>query len=280
MKICDLHTHSTASDGADSPEEIIDLAIKAGLNAICLTDHNNVEGLKRFFDAAKGKDIIAIGGCEFSTDYFGTELHLIGMFLKEDKFDQIREYVDSFAKAKVQANIDTIQRMKDAGMPVDPDEFKKTIRSAVTNRMHIARYLMKKGIVITREQAFKEYLQDGGPYYYSSDKPDFIKTIDFIHSVGGVAVWAHPLFHVTKNKCKEILKNSPQLDGMECYYTTYSEEETKWSVKTCEKFGIVASGGSDYHGINKPDTFLAIGHGNLIIPYSCYEKLLERKNNY
>lgn len=280
MKVCDLHTHSTCSDGSDSPELLLENAIKAGLSAIAITDHNNVEGVIRFQEAAKGKDIIAVGGCEFSTDYEGKELHLVGLFLEEKRIPEIREFLEKLVQDKIQTNYDTIQRFKDAGYDADVEEFKKTLTAVVPNRVHIANYLVSKGIVKDKNDAFDNYLQDGGKFYKSPKKPDFIKTIDFIHSVGGVAVWAHPLFHVNEEKCIEILKLAKHLDGVECYYTTYTPEQTEFMLKAAKEFNLIVSGGSDYHGTNKPDTQLGKGYGNLAVPFTCFENLNKRKEQY
>lgn len=280
MRICDLHTHSTCSDGSDTPEELLELALKAGLGAIALTDHNNIEGLSRFYKASRGKPIYAIGGCEFSTDYEGQELHLIGMFISEDKFDEVRKYVNFFTGLKIQSNYDIISRLKDAGYPVDVEEFKNSTNAIVPNRVHVANYLMSKGVIQNKDEAFNTILKDGGPFYYSARKPDFVETIDFIHSIGGVAIWAHPLFHVNKEKCLEVLRVATKLDAMECHYTTYSKEEIEWSLETADDFDLVASGGSDYHGTNKPKTKLAVGYGDLEVPFSCYENLVELKKKY
>lgn len=276
MKICDLHTHSTCSDGSDSPEELLDNAIKAGLSAVAITDHNNVEGIVRFQEAAKNKNIEAVGGCEFSTDYEGKELHLVGLFLKEEKLPIIRKFLEQLAIDKIQSNYDTIQRFKDAGYDVDVEEFKKTLTAVVPNRVHIANYLVSKGICVDRNDAFDHYLKDGGKFYRSPKKPDFIGTIDFIHSVGGVAVWAHPLFHVDEEQCLEVLTLAKKLDGVECYYTTYTDEQTKFMLEKAKEFNLIASGGSDYHGTNKVDVNLGTGHGNLVVPFSCFEELKKR----
>lgn len=280
MKFVDLHTHSNCSDGTLTPTQLLDYALSKGISAIALTDHNNVEGVNEFVDASKGKNIIAIRGCEFTTDYKGQELHLLGLFLDEDKLDLVREHLRKPVIAKEESTKQTILNFKNAGYDVDYDEFMEMFNTVVVkNRVHVYNYLHNKGVVgDNKQEAFDTVLKDGGPFYKSPKKLDFIETIDFIHSIGAVAVWAHPLFHVNSVKCEEILKAAEKLDGVEVYYTTYSDEDTAFMLKMCEKYHLIISGGSDFHGENKPDVQIAIGHGNLNIPYSCYEELLKRKS--
>ena len=277
-KVCDLHTHSTCSDGTLEPEQLLDLAIEKGLSAIALTDHNNIEGIARFIKYAEGKDIDVIGGCEFTTDYQGQELHLLGLFIDENKFDLVRNYLEKTVIAKQKSTKDTIENFQKAGYPVSYEDFVEFSGPGIKNRANICTYLMSKGIVKDRQVAFNTVLKDGGPFYKSPKKLDFVETIDFIHSIGSVAVWAHPLFHVNKERCEEILKAVNTLDGIECYYTTYKDDETAFMLEIAKKYNLIVSGGSDFHGDNKPDTDLRYGYGNLEIPYDCYVALANRKN--
>lgn len=277
MKVCDLHDHSTASDGTLTPSQLVDLAVEKGLSAIALTDHNNIEGLSEFYKRCREKGIDAAGGCEFTTEYEGTELHLIGMFIDEDKFDLVRKYLEELVVAKAESCKITIENLQKAGYPVSYEEFKKLNGEGVKNRVHIANLLIAKGVVKEKQEAFDTLLSSKGQYYVPPKKLDFVKTIDFIHSIGAVAIWAHPLFHVNQPRCDEILAAVKTLDAVEVYYTTYSEDDTAFMQKMVEKYHLIASGGSDFHGDNKPDTFIGVGYGNLKIPYSCYENLIALK---
>ncbi len=278
MKVCDLHDHSTASDGTLTPTQLVDLAVEKGLSAIALTDHNNIEGLSEFYKRCKEKGIAPAGGCEFTTEYEGTELHLIGMFIDEDKFPVVRKYLEALVIAKAESTKITIENLQKAGYPVSYEEFKRINGEGVKNRVHIANLLIAKGVVKEKQEAFDTLLSAKGPYYIPPKKLDFLKTIDFIHSIGAVAIWAHPLFHVNKERCDQILAVAKNLDATEVYYTTYSDEDTEYMKQMVEKYHLIASGGSDFHGDNKPDVAIGVGHGNLKIPYSCYENLLAIKN--
>lgn len=273
MKTCDLHLHSIASDGTLTPTEVVDLAISKGLSAIVLTDHNNIHGLKEFSNAAEGR-IEYLGGCEFSTERDGKELHLIAMGIKEEYYDEIEKFMAKQLKIKEESNRKIFENLKKDGYKVDYDEMVEMFGgTSVINRGNISNYLAAKKIVDNPQYAFSVLLNNNGKYYVPWKRVDFQECIDFIHSIGAVAVWAHPLFHVDMPKCEEILKTTKGLDGIEVYYTTYSDEQQKFANKMARKYHLLKSGGSDFHGDTKPDTQIGIGYGNLVIPYSCYKKI-------
>lgn len=274
MKTCDLHCHSNFSDGSNTPEEVIDLACSAGLSAVALTDHNTVGGIERAVKAADGR-IELCCGCEFTTEVSGQELHLLGLFLKPDRINVIQGVLSAQLARKEESNRVTIERLKEAGYPVSFDEFIKLYGTGVKNRVHIARYLISKGIVSDVNEAYLGILSSKGEFYQKTERQDFFEMIPLIREAGGVAVWAHPLFHVNKCECEKILAKSKEygLDGVEVYYSTYTSEETSFMKELCHRYNVLESGGSDFHGENKPEINIGNGYGNLEIPYSCYENL-------
>lgn len=275
MKTCDLHLHSTRSDGTFSPSGIVDLAIRKKIKAIALTDHNVVDGLEEFYEYAEGK-INYLGGCEFTTEYNGQELHLLGLGLKPKYFPKIREYLARQNKLKEESNRRTIENLARAGYPVDYAEFRGYVGEGFKNRANIASYLEHIGVVKKAQDAFDVLLSPNNIYYAQIKKIDFQECIDFIHSIGGVTIWAHPLFHVDKPTCDKILATVKGIDGVEVYYSTYSLEEQKFMLKMAKKYHLIKSGGSDFHGSNKPDIQIGKGRGNLKIPYSCYKAIVSK----
>lgn len=274
MNYCDLHCHSNFSDGTCTPEELIEYACEAGLSAIALTDHNTVGGVKRFLKAAEGK-IEAVGGCEITTEFDGQELHLLGLFLTDENLGKINDCLMQQLERKEASNKDTLNRFAEDGYDISYEEFLKVYGNGIKNRLHIAKYLISKGVVESIDEAFSGVLVEGGRYYKSIRRLDFFEMIRLIKEVGGVAVWAHPLFHVDRKNCEEILVKAKEfgLDGIEVYYTTYSEDDTKFMQDMCRKYDLLASGGSDFHGDNKPNVKIGSGYGNLAVPYECYENL-------
>lgn len=276
MKFCDLHCHSNFSDGSNTPEEVIDLACQAGLSAIALTDHNTLDGLADFFQAAQGR-IEACGGCEFTTEDNGQELHLLGLFLDPDRAQVLQEELTAQLIRKEASNRATIENLAAAGYDLSYQEFVSLYGNSVKNRVHIARYLIHKGIISEVGEAFADLLSKDGTYYIESAKLDFYKMIPLIKEAGGVTVWAHPLFHVDRQECERIMIKAKAcgLDGVEVYYSTYTEDDTVYMRELAAKYGLLESGGSDFHGENKADIQIGSGRGNLSISYDCYEKLKE-----
>lgn len=274
-KFCDLHMHSVFSDGSHTPEELIELALSAGLSAVALTDHNTVDGCARFLSAAEGKPIDAVCGAELTTDYEGTELHLLGLFLAPEVFDDVSEYAVERNIAKESANKKMIERLAADGFEISYGEFVKRFPNRNRNRANIGALLQAKGYVASVSEAFEKYLDEGQKYYVHAPRLDFLRTVGKIHEWGGVAVWAHPLYHVDRVLAREILIAARErgIDGAEAYYSTYSEDDTAYMLALCRELEILPSGGSDFHGATKPDIAVGKGKGNLAVPYSCYENL-------
>ena len=274
-KICDLHTHSNYSDGTLTPEELVSLAEKTGLNAIALTDHNTITGLPKFLNALKNTDIETIPGIEFSTHYKGKEYHIVALYIKEEHYDKISNLVKEFDDLKEESNIDLVNKLNNVGMKIDYEDLKKQTPNGRLNRANIAAELTKKGYVSSISEAFKTVLSKSYGLYVEPKRLDTIKTIEFIKEIGATAILAHPLFRHTEEDLEELLPSAKiaGLDAMEVYYSTYTEEETNLAKKIANKYNLLYSGGSDFHGTNKPDINLATGKGNLNIPYNILENL-------
>ena len=276
---CDMHIHSNYSDCTLTPKEIIDLAMERGLSAIALTDHNSVSGLPDFFKAGQGKSIDLVGGAEFSTEYMGTELHILGLFIPPEFYKVVEEFTDNSFKAKLKSNIDLCEKIRRTGVDITYDEVKATVNSGKVNRANIASVLVKKGYAETVQDAFEKYLYKKAGFYVPAKKPSSLEVIEFINKIGAVSVWAHPFLNIKDTeKMRKILADFKTcgLDGMEVNYPSYDEETTKKAVALAEEFSIIKSGGSDFHGDNKPHIALGTGKGNLAIPYSVYTELYSR----
>ena len=275
MKICDLHCHSTFSDGSLTPTELVALAQEKGLSALALTDHNAGKGLPEFMAAGENSTVETIAGCEFSTEYNGIELHIVGLFFPESTWLDIKDYVEEMRQSKKENNIELIEKLNADGYEIDYDEVAKTTSADGFNRAHIASVLVEKGYVDSVKTAFKELLREGGKYYVPPKKLDSIKTIHFIKDSGAIAVLAHPFLNMNYEQLEEFLPNAKEagLDAMETLYSKFSEEETKMAKELAARFGLTESGGSDFHGKAKPEIALGSGLGNLEVPYEFLENL-------
>lgn len=271
-KLCDLHTHSTYSDGTLTPAQLIALAQEKGLCAIALTDHNTVAGLPAFVAAAEGSGVEAVPGVEFSTEYEGTELHILGLFIQPSHYKKIQDLLQQFLDRKEKSNRELIQRLQAAGISVSYEQIKEKAAGSI-NRARIAAEMVEKGYCESVKQAFSDWLSPKKGYYIPPQRPDAYETIRFIKSLGAVAVLAHPYLSMQPEQVQAFLPAAVEagLDGMEVYYSTYDGETTALAQKVAKAYGLRESGGSDFHGQNKPDIDLGSGKGNLAIPMQLLE---------
>ena len=276
---CDLHTHSTFSDGTDTPTALIALAEERGLGALALTDHNTVAGLPEFLNAAQGKSVRAIAGTEFSTDFGGIELHILGLFLKPEHFDAITRRTEEYHQKKDRSNVDLVARLNAAGYAIDYDRIKNSTPEGQVNRALIAAELTRLGYTESIQDAFQRLLKPKCGYYVPPTRPDPFETIRFIKSLGAVAVLAHPFLNLKEAQLREFLTIAVPcgLDAMETMYSTYDEETTALAEKIAREFGILSSGGSDYHGNNKPHIQMGVGQGDLAISQGLLTAMEERQ---
>ncbi len=274
----DLHTHTKYSDGTLTPSELVALAVENELFAIALTDHNTASGLPEFFAAAEGKDIEAVGGTELSCDYDGKEIHIVGLFLELDDVQKIDELMDQMKRNKIISNKNLIEKLASDGYDISYEAVEKTVNGYM-NRAHIATYLVSKGYFSSRQEVFEKILQPYGKYYTPPKTISVFEGIEFLNSLGAVSVLAHPYLSIPNEDMDSFLEGAVAsgLDAMETVYTTYDEQTARKAKETAEKYGLLESGGSDFHGANKPDTKLGVGYGNITFTREQYLKLKERK---
>lgn len=279
MKLCDLHSHSFFSDGTVSPAELIALAQRQGLQALTLCDHNTVAGLPDFLAAAEGSGVEAVPAVELSTDYLGKELHIMMFFVTPEDYAAVTARVDKLRTDKEESNRKLVAALGKDGVVINYKALQKDAPDGYINRAHIAAELMRLGYAGSVQEAFKTYLSPKGKYYTPPEKPDAFETIRFIKSRGAVAVLAHPYLNLRQEELETFLPKAVccGLDGMEVLYSKYDEATEKLAKETAEKYGLLFSGGSDFHGENKPDIQLGTGRGNLRIPMVFLEKLKEKK---
>lgn len=274
QKICDLHTHSVYSDGTLTPAELIDQAIDSGLSALAMTDHNTVSGLQDFIDSAAGKPIDIVPGVEFTTADNGTELHILGLFVQPAKFDKVKEYINRASILKEESNYKLVNKLREIGYDIRYLDILENSKGHV-NRANIAAELLKKGYIKSITEGFETILSKSYGLYEPPERLSATETITFIRSIGAVAVWAHPYIHMNFEQADEFLPRAKAagLQGMETIYSLYDDETTRKAKEVCARFELCESGGSDFHGANKPDISLGKGKGNLVIPYEFYETL-------
>ena len=275
---CDLHTHSVFSDGTFTPAEIVAAAEKLGLSAVALTDHNTVAGLPDFLAAGAGSPVETVPGVEFSTEYEGVELHILALYLKAEHFPTVTAMMEDFRVRKELSNENLVAALARDGMVIDYEAMKSAAGGYI-NRAHIAAELTRLGYTDSIKAAFKRLLAPGGGYYEPPKLPDAYDAIRFIKSLGAVAVLAHPLLNLDEAGLRAFLPDAVAagLDGMEILYPRYSPEEAALAEAVAEEFGLLPSGGSDFHGENKPDIALGTGTGEWRVSCRFLNGLLARK---
>lgn len=273
-KLCDLHAHSYYSDGSLSPAQLVEAARAAGLSAVVLSDHNTVAGLPEFVSAAAGSGVEAVPGVEFSTEYQGSELHILGLFVLPENYGPIQAMLEQFLIRKEKSNRELVARLEQAGMVLSYDAIAEKAAGRV-NRAVIAEEMVRLGYCESVKQAFSQWLSVKQGYYVPPVRPDAFETIRFIKSLGCAAVLAHPFLNLEEKALRLFLKDAKAagLDGMEVYYARYDGETTALAQSMAKEFGILESGGSDFHGTAKPDIALGSGTGSLRIPMELLEKL-------
>ncbi len=275
MKYCDLHTHSVYSDGTFTPEALIAAAKVANLSAVALTDHNTVAGLPSFLAAAEGSGVEAVAGVEFSTDYGEKELHILALFVRPEHYDPITELMEEMVRRKEQSNLDLAEALNRAGYPVDYAAIKAKTPNGQVNRAHIAAELARLGYVEDIQDAFKKLLSPKRGLYTPPKRIGSYEAIRFIKSLGCTAVLAHPFLNMDEAMLRGFLPEAVAcgLDGMETVYSKYTPQTTALAMAIAAEFGLKNSGGSDFHGDNKPDIAIGTGRGELAIPADWLENL-------
>lgn len=275
MDLIDLHVHSNASDGTLSPSQVVDLASRQGLRAMALTDHDTLDGLEEALEAGKQYGIEVICGIEFSTSYQGRDVHIVGLDLNPDDV-RFQEALKEFQLSRDRRNLAIIKRLQEHGVSISWDAMMENFSDCVWTRAHFARYLMEHGYVSSIKEAFPRYIGDRAPCFVPREKVTPYQAIRLIQDNGGIAVLAHPMLYGLGLEQLRLLFSRLRdagLDAVEVFYSTNSQEEERLSRQLARDFNLKLSGGSDFHGSNKPHIQLGCGKGKLKIPYTVLENL-------
>ncbi|HIV33807.1 MAG TPA: PHP domain-containing protein [Candidatus Blautia intestinigallinarum] len=274
-KLIDLHVHSDCSDGTCSPEELVELAKQKGLSAFALTDHDTTEGVARARHAAEGTEVCVIPGIEFSTSYEKRDVHVLGLGIDpEDEYFQ--ENLDRFRNSRDRRNEEMIRKMQEHGISITQEEVEKLFPDAVITRAHFARFLVEKKFVGSTNEAFDRYLGDRACCFVPREKVTPFQAVRLIKENGGYAVLAHPLIYgFSKGKLEELVREMKKAgaDGIEAIYSQNRWNDEGEMRALAKRHGLKITGGSDFHGSNKPGIEMGTGKGNLRIPYELWENL-------
>ena len=274
MEYCDLHTHSTYSDGTFSPSQIVAEGLRKKLRAVALTDHNTVAGLPEFLKAAEGTGLKGIPGVEISTGYQNQEVHIVGLFLRQESYEELESFLSVINQRKEKSNRELVAALREAGYALNCEEIRERHQGNV-NRAVIDAELIEKGYLTDRKEAFRGILSAKNGLYRPPERIPAFEAIRFLSSIHAVPVLAHPYLSLTEEELRTFLPEakSSGLAAMETHYSTFTPQMTEAAQSLASEFGLLESGGSDFHGGNKPDIQLGSGKGDLAVPYPLVRNL-------
>jgi predicted metal-dependent phosphoesterase TrpH len=265
----DLHTHSTASDGELTPAELVHLALERGLSAIGLTDHDTVAGIDLAIAAARGTEIQIIPGVELSADVSEGEVHVLGYYVDWHQ-SYFQSMLEKFRDGRYGRAEKMTRKLATLGVPVSFERVKEIAGDASIGRPHVARALLEAGHVASVSEAFDKYISRNGPAYVERYRQTPEDAVSLILRAGGVPVLAHPI-QVT-DWVLPLVRSG--LLGLEVYYGTYSDSERAELARLAKQYGLIATGGSDFHGLDKMKRLSGLGETS--VPPETAQRLREK----
>lgn len=273
MKRIDLHVHTTASDGTFSPADAVRLARDAELAAIAVTDHDTVSGYAEAARAGAALGVEVVPGIEISTK-FHHAVHILGYYIDPES-DKLAPVLDWVVQDRDVRNRQMAALMAADGLPVCYEDMQRRF-GEVIGRPHFARLLVELGYARDVADAFDRYVEKGRKYYVGRHFLSLERSIEIIREAGGVPVLAHPFqYRLDDTGLRELIEYSMAhgLRGMECRYSGYTTEQSGYLERLAEEYGLIKTGGSDFHGANKAHIRLGTGTGGLEVSYEFLEEL-------
>lgn len=270
MSQVDLHIHSNASDGKLSPEAVVAKAAALGLKVISLTDHDSVDGIPPALKAAAAfPQLTFIPGVEVSTDLADGEAHILGYFIDHTS-RELGAALERFRNSRQGRARGMVAKLKDLGVDIDWRRVQAIAGDGAIGRPHIAQAMLEKGYVARFEEAFDKYIGHGGPAYVEREKMTPEEAVVLVRRARGLPVLAHP-FTVKDPEAMVIELKKAGLVGIEAYYKDNTAEETGATLDLAEKYGLIATGGTDYHGISDSREVML---GGVEVPLEAAERLI------
>ena len=266
----DLHVHTIASDGTDTPRDVVKLAKQLGLTAIAVTDHDTVSGVEEACRTGGVCGVEVVPGIEISAEFAGQEVHVLGYFI-DIHSQSLQTMMMQLQQDRIVRNRRMVEALERDGFPISFPALQARYPNTVLGRAHIGSWLVEQGVCQSVKAAFSQYLNRNSPYYVPRKYLTVAQAAQTILQAGGLPVLAHPMLYdydVPTMRTLFALAAKEQFVGVEAYYSTYSEAETQTAVALAETFHLITTGGSDYHGSRKPDIHLGTGKGNLAVPES------------
>jgi predicted metal-dependent phosphoesterase TrpH len=273
----DLHSHTTESDGTFSPAELIAEAKRIGLEALAITDHDTFRGYEKALPFAKEAGLELVCGIELSTKFGGATVHMLAYFPWTPPSAEFRLWLDQLLESRRERNRSLIEKLQSIGVDITLEEVEQQGRT-LTARPHFGRVLIDKGYVGTMQEAFDKYLDESAPGYVQRREVPVDAAIQRVIAAGGVASLAHPV-RVAKNNWDTLAvwvqkMASAGMGAIEVFHSDHTPENVAFYQSLASQYRLTITGGSDFHGANKPSIDLGTGYRkNLAVPYSVLEGL-------
>ena len=285
MKIVDLHTHTTASDGSYAPTELVKYAKQKGLSAIAITDHDTVAGVEEASMEGEELGIRVIPGAELSTRVDDCDVHMTSLFIN-CKNKRLIKRLDDMAASRQERNYKMVDKLHEAGFQIDRRDLDALGEGKILARGHIAQILIARGYATELKEALRKYLSKGTPGYVQKEVLSPEECIQLVHDAGGLIFVAHlhQIDPQDPEHCKDVARRLIRMgaDGLETQYCEFDDEWRQATEQIAQECGCLRSGGSDFHGAMKKGLDLACGYGDLQVPYTFLEamdaELARRKN--
>lgn len=264
----DLHVHSTFSDGSNTPRELAEKAKQAGLTAIALTDHDNTDGVDIFIDACNEFGLTGVSGVEISVDVPKGTMHILG-YLFDQNDVPLQSALKLIRGGRSDRNRKILDRLNEIGLDLTWDEVADLAGGDVVGRPHFAMAMVARNYVSSKNVAFDLYLGKGKQAYVDRFRLSPQDGINVIANAGGVAVLAHPFtLELDKKAMRDCIRDLKEagMKGIEVYYSEHSNGQVKEYMKLAREFGLIVTGGSDFHGKLNPAVHLGRGFGSLYVP--------------
>ena len=269
----DLHSHTNLSDGTCSPAQLIAEAVRNGVNILGVTDHDTFAGYDQAIKHAHTSGVELVCGIELSTKLHNHSVHLLGYFFGQNGLGNFREWVIGQQEARRERNIRLVARLQELGFDITLEEAEARGRG-MTGRPHFAQLMVEKGYVSSLRQAFDDYLDESARGYVFRKEPTFAEGVRKILEAGGIASLAHPVR--VKGDVPALLPELCEagMNAIEAYHSDHTAEDVGLYLKLAKRYGLLVTGGSDFHGDAKPGVRLGTGcEGNLKIPDDLVERL-------